>query len=186
MEMLVDKYFRNKGRLVTFNDSRTKWGWVAKFSTLSWIAETCDYVLFIEEDWRSLENIGILEHIKHMNVNPDLDQIIFSEHFFLQDDATKAGQEAGPYWSALDIFRHTYGFIEEHGKLNYKWFTCKPMFTFNPALVRADVYKRAKIEPIQDWEWYFHETINSKSIYTKNAKFVHTGEYRSAEGKTWG
>ena len=186
IELLVDKYFPSKGRMLTFNDSRSRWSWVAKFSPLEWIADNSKYVLFIEEDWRSLNAIDLDQDIAYLEQNSDIDQIIYSEHFFLQDEDLKAGQQHPTYWSALDLFRHTYGFTEHEGQMSYKWFTAKTMFSFNPALVRSEVYKRAKIKPMQDWEWEFHTAINAKRVYTKEAKFVHTGEFRSAEGKTWG
>ena len=187
IELLVDKYFPNKGRMITFNDSRDKYSYVNKFSMLNWIAQESEYLLFIEEDWRSLGSMNISSHIQYLDGNQGVDQIVFSEHFFLQDEDFKGAYSLDDtYFKPTDSLRHTYGFVEEDNQTMFIWMSCKPMFTFNPSLIRSEVFSRAKFNALQNWEWEFHEAVNANQIYSKEGYFVHTGQFKSAEGKTWG
>ena len=186
IEILVDRYFPNKGRMITFNDNREKYSYVNKFSLLKWIGNGCDYILFIEEDWRSWSTIDIKRHIDYLEKNKDIDQIVFSENFHIQEDSKKPKFNINEtYWEPKDSFRHIYGFSESESNFYYKWLVCRPIFTFNPSLIKSKVFDRGVFRNEKEWEDLFHNEVKANQIYTKDNKFIHTGEFRSSEGTKW-
>ena len=189
IELMIQNHFPNKGTLITFNDSRERYAYVNKFKFLENLSKTADYTLFIEEDWRSLTSMELNKHIQTFENDADLDQIVFSEHFWFQEEEVKKLCEIDEtYWkpSNSTLFKHTYGFIQsEDGSLTYKWMNSRPIFTFNPSLIRNRVFEIGRFEKIAGWEERFHNQVNANQIATRQAKFVHTGEHRSAEGHNW-
>jgi len=190
MELLLQKYFPNKGRLVTFNDSSHPFAYVKKFDFIKNTCGKANYTLFIEEDWRSIDSMELSTHVDYLTHNPNIDQIVFSEHFWFQDNPVKDLTSINEiYWepNKSDIFKHTYGFsVNESNEMFYKWIYSRPMFTFNPALTRNSIFLNHNFTLMRGWEDDFHNKVNATQLHTKLAKFVHTGEYRSVEGTRWG
>lgn len=190
IELLIQQYFPNKGRLITFNDSSHHFAYVKKFDFIKNLSHNTPYTLFIEEDWRSIDHMDLSSHLDFLIKNPEVDQIVFSEHFHFQDEDVKEKTSMDEvYWdmNKTDLFKHTYGFsVNETNQMFFKWLRGKPIFTFNPSLIRNTVFLNNDFSLIKDWEYDFHEKVQASQVATKIAKFIHTGEHRSAEGKTWG
>ena len=131
IELLIQKYFPNKGRLITFNDSSHPFAYVKKFDFIKNLSHSIPYTLFIEEDWRSINHIDLSSHLDFLINNPEVDQIVFSEHFNFQDEDVKEKTSINEiYWdmNKTDLFKHTYGFnINETNQMFFKWLKGKPI-----------------------------------------------------------
>ena len=189
MRALVSNHFPSKTHLVTF-DSILSFGYVEKFNFVKLISKETKYNLFLEEDWNSIASLKLEDHLNYLDTHPEIDQLILSEHFWLQDEESKQKTSINDkYWdhSKVDLFRHTYDFIVgDNGATSYKWMYGKPIFTFNPTLNRNSLYSKGTFKLIRNYEDDFSKQVNAKQILTKQALFVHTGAKNSAEGTQWG
>lgn len=189
MKYLISKHFPNKTHLVTF-DNNTPLGYIEKLNFLKLLAPEAKYTLFLEEDWDSIAPLNLKQHLNYLDSHPDIDQIVFSEHFWLQDEdvqnKTSVDQD---YWdhSKVKFFKHTYDSnVGEDGTTYYKWLLGRPIFTLNPTLNRNSLYQRGTFPFDRDYEANFSNQVNAQQILTKQAKFVHTGANQSSEGTNWG
>jgi len=107
IELMVQKHFPDKGTLITFNDFRERYAYVNKFKFLENLSNTAKYTLFIEEDWRSLANIELDRHIQSMEADVSLDQIVFSEHYWFQDEEVKRLCEIDEIYLMRDQYLHS-------------------------------------------------------------------------------
>ena len=108
MRALVSNYFPNKTHLVTF-DNTLPFGYVEKFNFVKLISQETKYNLFLEEDWNSIAPLKLGDHLNYLDVHPEVDQLILSEHFWLQDEESKQKTSINDkYWdhSKVDLFRH--------------------------------------------------------------------------------
>ena len=189
IEKLMNQNFPHKGRLITFNDSSSPYAYVKKLNFLQNITLDTKYTLFIEEDWRSLAPLDLSNHIQHLENHPNIDQIIFSEHYWLQDEDVKEKTSINDvYWdhSKVERFKHTYDFgVGENGDMYYVWLIARAIFTLNPTLNRNTLYQKGTFPISRNYEESFSKQVNAKQILTKQAKFVHTGAKHSAEGTIW-
>lgn len=189
IRQLVSSYFPNKTHLITF-DNTALFGYVDKFNFLKLLAFETQYSLFLEEDWNSIAPLNLKDHLNYLDAHPEIDQLILSEHFWLQDKEVKQRTSINEtYWdhSKVDLFKHTYDFsIGDNGVVYYTWMLGKPIFTFNPTLNRNSLYSKGTFKLIRDYEHDFSNQVNAKQILTKQARFVHTGADNSAEGTQWG
>lgn len=189
IRQLVSSYFPNKTHLITF-DNTTPFGYVEKFNFIKLLVSKTEYNLFLEEDWNSIASLNLETHLNYLDSHPEIDQIIFSEHFWLQDEEVKQKTSINEmYWdhSKVEYFKHTYDFnIGDNGVVYYTWMLGKPIFTFNPTLNRNSLYSKGTFKLIRDYEHDFSNQVNAKQILTKQARFVHTGADNSAEKTQWG
>jgi hypothetical protein len=189
LRTLTSNYFPNKTHLVTF-DNNTPFGYVEKFNFIKLIASETEYSLFLEEDWRSIASLNLEDHLNYLDTHPEIDQLILSEHFWLQDEDVKEKTSIDEtYWNhtKVNLFKHTYDFnVGDNGVTYYTWMLGKPIFTFNPTLNRNSLYSKGTFKLIRDYEHDFSNQVNAKQILTKQASFVHTGADNSAEGTQWG
>tara|TARA_R110001632_G_scaffold102032_1_gene210028 strand:- start:916 stop:2433 length:1518 start_codon:yes stop_codon:yes gene_type:complete len=188
LRTLTSNYFPNKTHLVTF-DNNTPFGYVEKFNFIKLIASETEYSLFLEEDWRSIASLNLEDHLNYLDTHPEIDQLILSEHFWLQDEDVKEKTSINEtYWNhtKVNLFKHTYDFnVGDNGVTYYTWMLGKPIFTFNPTLNRNSLYSKGTFKLIRDYEHDFSNQVNAKQILTKQASFVHTGADNSAEGTQW-
>lgn len=189
IEKLINQNFPHKGKLISFNNSSSPYAYVEKLNFIQNITLDTKYTLFIEEDWRSLAPLNLTSHIQYLEDHPNLDQIVFSEHYWLQDEEVKEKTSINDvYWdhSKVETFKHTYDFkVGEDGVLYYIWLIARPIFTLNPTLNRNTLYQKSTFPIRRDYEESFSKQVNAKQILTKQARFVHTGANLSAEGTIW-
>ncbi len=189
LRTLTSNYFPNKTHLVTF-DNNTPFGYVEKFNFIKLLAFETKYNLFLEEDWRSISSLNLEDHLNYLDTHSEIDQLILSEHFWLQNENIKEKTSINEvYWdhSKTDLFKHTYDFnVGDDGIVYYTWMLAKPIFTFNPTLNRNLLYSRGTFKHTRNYENDFSSQVNAKQILTKQAKFVHTGANNSSEGTKWG
>lgn len=189
IRQLVSSHFPNKTHLITF-DNTTPFGYVDKFNFIKLLASETQYSFFLEEDWNSIAPLNLKDHLNYLDSHPSIDQLIFSEHFWLQDEEVKQKTSINEmYWdhSKVEYFKHTYDFnIGNDGITYYSWLSGKPIFTFNPTLNRNSLYFGGTFKLIRDYENDFSQQVNIKQILTKQARFAHTGANKSAEGTIWG
>jgi len=187
MRALVSNYFPNKTHLVTF-DNTLPFGYVEKFNFIKLISQETKYNLFLEEDWNSIAPLKLGDHLNYLDAHPEVDQLIFSEHFWLQDEESKQKTSINDeYWdhSKVDLFRHTYDSNMGNKGIVYTWMMGKPSFTLNPTLNRNSMYSKGTFKLVRHYEGDFSSQVNAKQILTKSARFVHTGANNSAEGTQW-
>lgn len=186
IEKLINQNFPHKGKLITFNNSSSPYAYVEKLNFIRNTTLDTKYTLFIEEDWRSLAPLDLTSHIQYLENHPELDQIIFSEHYWFQnEDVKKKTSIDDTYWdhSKVKTFKHTYDFkTGDDGIMYYAWFIARPIFTLNPTLNRNTLYQKGVFPLSRDYEENFSKQVNAKQVLTKQAKFVHTGANHSAEG----
>mgnify|MGYP003627173036 FL=1 len=186
LSLIQNSFPNNVVELIKFN-SNDEFSYVDKFNYIKSVNNK--YCLLLEEDWESIEKIDLEKHLKFLDKNEEIDQIILSGHYWLQDkDVKEATHIDKEYWdhNKSEKFKHVTGYERDiDGKIIYKWFVGNPSFTLNPTINRVSLFQRGEFKKIRYYEEDFGKQVNAKQVITKNAKFVHIGDLESAEGTTW-
>lgn len=189
IRQLVLSYFPNKTHLVTF-DNNNSFGYVDKFNFLKTLSSETKYTLYIEDDFRSIYPLNLTHHLEYLESNPEIDQIVLCENFWIQDEDIKQKTSINEtYWDHLkvDLYKHIYDFtIGNNSEISYIWLLANPIFTLTPSLNRNTLYSRGTFNPIFDYEGDFSNQVKAQTIVTKNSHFVHTGASNSIRNVKWG
>lgn len=189
IRQLVSSYFPNKTHLITF-DNTAPFGYVDKFNFLKNISLEVKYTLYIEDDFRSIYPLNIPHHLEYLESNPEIEQIVLCENFWIQDEDVRQKTSVDEmYWdhSKVELFKHIYDFtIGDNGEMLYIWLLGGPIFTLTPSLNRNTLYNKGTFNPIFDYEGDFSNQVKAKTLVTKNTHFVHSGASNSVRNIKWG
>ena len=175
MERLVSDFFGKENvHLVTFN-SDLDFGYVEKLNFIEKLNGDTEFVLFLEDDWKSVEQIDLEFHIETMR-NGNFDVLTLSENFSVQEDEIQEISSINDlYWKNPwpVLFRHTSDVYEDE---SIYWEATKiNNFSLNPSIVKSNVYKRSKFLKEINYEIKFCEDLDFIQYFGKNHKFVHIG-----------
>lgn len=188
-ETLMETYFPNKYRMVTFNDHTDPYTFVEKMNFLKNISSfsPTKYTLFIEDDWECIDPLNLEYHINYLEANPDVAQIVFSKFWDIQYPEVKEATHVDDmYWSTWEASKTKQGGYKHCVEVkdgNFVWVEVKPTWTTNPSLNRNSTYYKGNFECTPTYEWDYSEKMKHKTLAVKHGKFVHSGFYNSMEPK---
>lgn len=175
MERILMKHFNPlKITTLTFNGVND-WDWTEKLNFIKHLNEGSDYLLFLEDDWESICSLDIEQHLSFLDHNQNVDLITFSEWWHLQNDMDIDDYSVDDtYWvnPYPKSFKHTHKV--ENGLYHWHIVTV-PNFSFNPSLVRNNVFL-GEFSDIKASEYEYGLKHNFIQFFTKNAKFKHIGD----------
>ena len=177
MEDLASSFFGCENvHLITFN-SNQDFGYVEKLNFIQKFNDDVELVFFLEDDWKSVERIGIEVHLENMK-NGDFDILTLSENFSIQEDQIQELFSINDlYWKNPwpGFFRHA---SDQYSDGSIYWEATKiNNFSLNPSIVKSDVYKRSMFPKELHYEIKFCENLNFVQYFEKAHKFVHIGHH---------
>ena len=186
-ETLMENYFPNKYRMVTFNDHTDPYTFVEKMNFLKNIScfSPTKYTLFIEDDWECVGPLSLEHHINYLEANPDIAQVVFSTYWEIQfpevQELTHVDDMYWDFWKSIESSWGWYKHCVEVKNGHYVWIEAKPSWTTNPSLNRNSTYYKGNFECTPLYEWEYSEKMKHKTIAVKHGRFIHSGFYDSME-----
>lgn len=158
---------------IYFNSNKSL-DFIDKFNFIKKVIDKNDYVLFIEDDWKCLNNLDMQNHFKKIR-SSTITQIAFADKLSLQNEYIQKNYRMNKvYWKNPwpNYFSHVYKiennqYITSSGRIN-NW-------TNNPSLVKGSVYFDNDFQKHKNFEGFFADAVTRNQYYTNELLFEHIG-----------